>query len=133
MKLPEIEIHRYGLLKLDRKKLPTKVVVAIARNLDALTAVYREEDQKRIDLLRECVAKDRSGKLLAEEDENGQKKYKFKKAGEKRFNAEYGAMLEKDFNIPIIKITTADLEACDGQRFDALTVGEAQALTFMLQ
>ena len=63
MKLSEIEVHRYALMKLDRKKLPVKVVVAIVRNLDALTTVYRETDQNRINLIRECAAKDRSGKL----------------------------------------------------------------------
>lgn len=133
MKKLEIEIHRYALMKLDRKKLPVKVVVAIVRNLDALTTVYRETERIRMNLIRECAAKDRSGNLLTEKGEDGQERYKLTKTGEKKFKAEYGAILEKDFDIPITKITTADLEACDGQRFDALTVGEVQSLYFMLQ
>lgn len=133
MKLAEIEQNRYALLRMERKKLPTKMIVAIVRNLDVLDAKYHELDRVRLALLDECAAKDRKGKYITEKDEAGQEKVKLTKDGEKKFREEWTKALEADYDIRIVPITTADLEACEDPRYDTLTVGEVRSLAFMLQ
>ena len=129
MKASTIQKTYTELAGVKAKKLPVKMSFILSRNLKKMEEVVSDIDGKRNDLLG----------LYGEKDDNGQ--LKVGENGEitvpapdvPKFWADMGEVLNADIDITLDKVSMSDVEKCDQDGYDALTVEEVGALEIMLE
>jgi len=103
-----------GVAGIQAKRLPVKVAHAIALNIklvEPAATIYEAERQK---IAGKYAVRNESGKTDTVADE-----------------AALIELLSIEVELPIQQVTLADLEKCDAEQFDALSIQDIMALDFM--
>ena len=115
-----------GVMNLKEKKLPIKLGYAITRNIkimDPIATSYEEERQK---ILGKYAEKDDSGKFKVEDgsyiisDISG-------------YEREMEELLEIENEMQLHTVTIDEIEKCDLEQFDALSVQDITLLDMMME
>ena len=128
MKASEIQKTYQGLMGIKVKRVPIKMSFVLSRNLKKMEEVVQDIDSKRNDLLRVYGDKDDDGQLKV--GDNGEITVPAKDVP--KFMADVSEMLNADIEITLDKVSMADIEKCDQDGYDNLTVEEVSALECML-
>lgn len=127
MKASTIQKTYTELAGVKAKKLPVKMSFILSRNLKKMEEVVQDIDGKRNDLLGLYGEKDKDGKLNV--GDNGQVHI----VDPDKFMSELTEVLNADIEITLDKVSMSDVEKCDQDGYDALTVEEVGALEIMLE
>lgn len=127
MKASTIQKTYTELAGVKAKKLPVKMSFILSRNLKKMEEVVSDIDGKRNDLLGLYGEKDDDGQLKV--GDNGQVKI----VDPDKFMSELTEVLNADIEITMDKVSMSDVEKCDQDGYDALTVEEVGALEIMLE
>ena len=125
MKVQEIQNAYRKLAGLKEKKLPIKMSFVVSRNLKKMEEVNNDVEEKRNELIEKYGKRKEDGSLDVEENGN----IKITKPNE--FIAELTELLDVEMDMAFEKITESDIEKCDTDGYDKLTVDEVGALAFM--
>lgn len=126
MKASEIQRVYTELTSIRAKRLPIKMSFVISRNLKKMEDVVQDIETKRSELIKQYGEKDASGDLIIEEDD------RIKLTDTAAFIRDFSEILEADVTITLDKISLEDVEKCDQDGYDSLTVEEVGALSCML-
>lgn len=127
MKASTIQKTYTELAGIKTKKLPVKMSFILSRNLKKMEEVVSDIDGKRNDLLGLYGEKDDEGQLKV--GDNGQVHI----VDPDKFMSELTEVLNADIEITLDKVSMSDVEKCDQDGYDALTVEEVGALEIMLE
>lgn len=127
MKASTIQNMYMTLNNVGTKKLPVKLSFVLARNLKKLQEVVQDIDAKRNELLNRYGEKDEKGELIV--GENGSVKI----PEAEKFMDELNEVLNADIEITLDKVTVEDVEKCDSEKYDSLTVDEMGAMEYMFE
>ena len=128
MKASEIQKTYQGLMGIKVKRVPIKMSFILSRNLKKLEEVVQDIDSKRNDLLRVYGDKDEDGQLKVRD--NGEITVPAQDVP--KFMADVNEMLNADIEITLDKLSMDDIEKCDQDGYDNLTVEEVGALECMM-
>ena len=128
MKIRNSQIVNFinGVMNLKEKKLPIKLGYAITRNIkimDPIATSYEEERQK---ILGKYAEKDDSGNFKVEDgsyiisDISG-------------YEREMEELLEIENEMQLHTVTIDEIEKCDLEQFDALSVQDITLLDMMME
>lgn len=126
MKLGEIQKIYAELNGINSKKLPLKVGFIINRNLKKMQSVIEDLDKARNEAIEKYAERDDKGNIV--QSENGGIRITDATA----FSNDMAEVLETDIEIEFDKFTMEDLEKCESDGYDKLTVGEQGALEVMI-
>ena len=126
MKALDIQNMYLGLGNIITKKVPIRMSFIINRNRKKLEDVVRDIDENRQKLLEKYGERQPGGKLNI--DENGGVKIVDPEA----FSNELMEILNADIDITLDRIALEDIEKCDTDGYDKLTVEEVGALEQMI-
>lgn len=126
MKASDIEKTYRGLQGIKSKRMPVKMSFIVSRNLKKMEDVVMDIDGKRNDLAGLYGEKDDKGELKV--DGNGQIRIE----DPVKFMNELSEVLNAEIEITLDKISMADIEKCDQDGYDKLTVEEIGALEGMI-
>lgn len=126
MKASEIQTIYSELNGIRAKKLPIKMSFVVSRNLKKMEDVVQDINVKRSELIKQYGAKDDQGELIVEEDD------RIKLTDTASFIRDFSEVLETEVAITLDKVSLEDVEKCDQDGYDSLTVEEVGALSCML-
>lgn len=126
MKASEIQQIYTKLYSIRTKKLPIKMSFAVSNNLRRMEEIVLGIEGKRDDLLGLYAEKDECGNVKA--DENGNVRI----GDPEHFLTGLNEVLNADVEIVFDRISMADMEKCDIDGYDSLTVDEVSALYCMI-
>ena len=115
-----------GIMKIQEKSLPIKIGYAIRKNLkmmDPLATAYEEE---RIRILDNYAKKDVSGNYLIKDNS-----YVIDNLQE--YDCEMQELLEIENDLDLHTVPYSELEKCDLDKFDALSVQDLSVLEIMME
>ncbi len=113
-----------GVDGIQSKNLPIKVGYAITRNIDLMESVAKAYDEERNKIIKKYAKKDEAGQPVV----NGTS-YDIEDA--LNFEAEMNELLEIENELEIHTVPFSELEKCDMEQFDALSVKDLKLLAFM--
>jgi len=113
-----------GVDGIQSKNLPIKVGYAITRNIDLMESVAKAYDEERNKIIKKYAKKDEAGQPVV----NGNS-YDIEDA--LNFEAEMNELLEIENELEIHTVPFSELEKCDMEQFDALSVKDLKLLAFM--
>lgn len=128
MKASEIQRIYSGLMGIKVKKLPIKMSFILSRNLKKMEEVVQDIENRRNDLLNTYGEKGEDGQLKV--GENGEITVPVQNVP--KFMTDMGEVLNANIEIALDKVSMADVEKCDQDGYDNLTVEEVGALECML-
>lgn len=102
------------------KKLPIVVSFAVNRNLKKMKDIADEIESSRIDVIKEYAEKNDDGEVKT--NDNGQATIPEEKVD--AFNKDFDSLMNINTDIDLETITMTDIEKCDLDRYDSLTVDE---------
>lgn len=126
MKASEIQTIYSELNGIRAKKLPIKMSFVVSRNLKKMEDVVQDINVKRSELIKQYGAKDDQGELIVEEND------RIKLTDTAAFIRDFSEVLETEVAITLDKVSLEDVEKCDQDGYDSLTVEEVGALSCML-
>lgn len=115
-----------GTLAIQEKSLPIKIGYAIRKNLkmmEPIAAAYEEERKKILD---EYAEKDGNGEYVVKNES-------YVILEQKAYEAEMQELLEITNELELHKIPYSELEKCDLDKFDALSVQDIALLEIMVE
>ena len=113
-----------GVADIQSKSLPTKVGYAIARNIALLESVAKAYEEERTKIIDKYAKKGEDGRYIVVgntydiQDMSG-------------FGADMDELLGIENEVSIHTVTISELEKCDLEQFDALTIKDLKLLDFM--
>lgn len=125
MKAHDIQRLYSSLQEVKNKKLPIKVSFILSRNMKKLEDIVSDIDAQRKLLIEKYAEKDENGNVKVGENEQ----VKINDIG--AFLSQMENMLEADINIILDGLTLEDIESCEADGYDKLTVDEVGALQEM--
>lgn len=131
MKLTNTQVITFlnGLSELQNKKLPIKVGFAITKNMKAMETVATAYESERNKIVAQYAKKDENGYPVVEDN-----RYIFPDdKAQKAYTDEVNELLEIESDVAIQTITLGDLERCDSDKFDSLSVHEMTVLELMTE
>lgn len=126
MKLGEIQKIYVGLNGILGKRIPMKVGFIINRNLKKMQPIIEDLDRVRNEAIEKYAEYDEEGKPLAVE--NGGIRIKDVEG----FTSTINDVLDSDIDIEFDKFSMEDLEKCELDGYDKLTVAEQGVLEVMI-
>lgn len=126
MKVSEIQKVQSALSGIRNKKLPIKMSFVLSRNLKKMDEIVADLDEKRNELLERYGEHDETGQLAVSESGS----VKIIEAG--KFMEEMNDALNTDIELTLDMISEADIEKCDQDGYDNLTVDEVGAMECMI-
>lgn len=128
MKLKNRDIVNFinGCAVLRAKKLPVKIGYAINRNIIILSEAAEAYNVAREKIIEEHTEKDSEGKPVVKDNS-----YVFKDT--QRFNKDLEELLGIDTEVNLHTISEKDIEKCDDDRYDALTLADLDTLCVMIK
>ena len=128
MKLKNRDIVNFinGCAVLRAKKLPVKIGYAINRNIIILSEAAEAYNVAREKIIEEYTEKDSEGKPVVKDNS-----YVFKDT--QRFNKDLEELLGIDTEVNLHTISEKDIEKCDDDRYDALTLADLDTLCVMIK
>ena len=119
--------HYTNLNALRDKKLPTKLSIAVVRNVKILTPIFDVIRDKEAELVRTYGKKDENGEPIVKDSivifENDETAASYKK--------EHAALFSMDENVDFVKVDIDELDY-DSDKYDVLTIEEMSTLLFMI-
>ena len=110
-----------------QKKLPVNVSFIIYRNIKKLIPIIQDIENNRKDLLQKYMKKDDNGNPVITDN-------KYDLTDLNAFNKQMNELLNTDINIDFDKISKFDIQRCDEDKFDSLTLEEIAVLQdFMIK
>lgn len=128
MKLKEIIQHMEGLTRQANKIYTAKLGYAVSKNIKIFQEIIKEYDENRIKICERYAEKEEDGKVRIEND-----KYVFTEENEKIVNEECADLQDVDQKISIMKVPFSELERCEADRYDMLSVADVNDLMFMIE
>lgn len=128
MKASEIQRIYSALMGIKVKKLPIKMSFILSRNLKKMEEVVQDIENRRNDLLNTYGEKGEDGQLKV--GDNGE--ITVPAPDVPKFMTDMGEVLNANIEIALDKVSMADVEKCDQDGYDNLTVEEVGALECML-
>lgn len=126
MKASEIQKIHSALTGVRNKKLPIKLSFILARNLKKMDGVVQDLEEKKQELIEKYGERDEDGELIV--GDNGDVKIPHAKA----FVIEMSDMLSAEIEMQLDTITESDIEKCEQDGYDNLTVEEVGAMECMI-
>ena len=126
MKVSEIQATQNALAGVRKKKLPVKMSFVLSRNLKKMDEVVNDLEEKRNELIEKYGEHGEDGQLLF--GENGEVKV----INVDDFMTEILEVLNAEIEITYDTITEEDIEKCDMDGYDNLTVEEVGAMECMI-
>lgn len=103
------------------KKLPIRVELILARNAKKLADIADDIEDKRQTLVEKYGERDEDGELVIEDG-------RVPMIDGAAFRREYDELIETDIEVTLDRLSMEDLEKCDSDKFDSLTVEEVASL-----
>lgn len=128
MKASEIQRVYQGLMGIRAKRVPVKMSFILSRNLRKLEEIVQDIETKRNDLLQAYGEKDEDGKLKV--GDNNEMTVPAQDVP--KFMSDWSDILNTDIEITLDKLSMDDVEKCDQDGYDSLTVEEVEALECMI-
>lgn len=125
MKVKDIVESYYTLQGIADKKLPSKLAFVICRNLRKMKDITDDVEQTRNSIVDRYAKRDADGNVM-QTDNNIQI------ADADGFTREIDELLMTETELQLDKISEEDVEKCDDDKYDALTVAEINALEIMM-
>ncbi|CUP25321.1 Uncharacterised protein [[Eubacterium] contortum] len=113
-----------GVADIQSKMLPTKVGYAIARNIALLESVAKAYEEERTKIIDKYAKKGEDGRYIVVGNTYDIQDM----AG---FGADMDELLGIENEVAIHTVSLSELEKCDLEQFDALTVKDLKLLDFM--
>ena len=126
MKVVDIQKMHHELNGIREKKLPVKMAFILSRNLKKLDDVVSDLEENRDKLVQKYGERDEEGNLVVGE-EGG-----IRIINPDDFMNEITEILNADVELTLDTITIDDIEKCDRDGYDNLTVEEVGALSCMI-
>ena len=127
MKLLVVQQCYRVIESMKQKKLPVNVSFIIYRNIKKLIPVIQDIENNRKDLLQKYMKKDDNGNPVIIDN-------KYDLTDLNAFNKQMNELLNTDINIDFDKISKFDIQRCDEDKFDSLTLEEIAVLQdFMIK
>lgn len=126
MKITNGEVVKFvnGVGELREKKLPIKIGFAITRNLKALESVALAYEEERVKILDKYAEKGEDGEYVTEGDS-----YKIDEMD--AYAKELQELLDIENDVQFQRVKMEDLEKCDSEQFDSLSVQDISLLEIM--
>ena len=116
------------LHEINNKKLPTKLMFIISRDIKKAAEVVRDIDNSKNDLIDKYAERDKDGEIVGSKDGGTMISAK----NIKKFYEELDQVLDVDIEISFEKVKMADIERCEEDCYDNLTVDEISALDYII-
>lgn len=123
MKASEIVTLAEAYEMLRTKKLPIKVSLILSRDARKLADATRDIEEKRSEIVDKYGDKDEMGGLIVKDgrvhvSEEGRK--------------ELDELFDTEIEVFLDTISIEDLDQCDGDRYDPLTLEEVDSLSYII-
>ena len=115
-----------GLSGIIKKRLPVKMAFILSRNIKKMESVVQDVDDNRNRLMEKYGEKDKDGNLVVEDNGN------VRIVDARNFMGEFNEILSTDVELTLDKISRKDIERCDEDGYDKLTLEEITALESMI-
>ena len=122
MKVSEIIKISNCIDEIKDKKLPIKMSLILIRNSKKLNEVVKDIDNKRFEIISQYADKDQNGQILSE---NGQFKVSNNLTD---FENDLKELFNTQINIQLDTLSMEDIQKCDNEKYDSLTMEEVDAL-----
>ena len=126
MKTAEIKMINDNLANIRSKKLPIKMSFVLSRNLKKIDEVVKDVQNSMNDLLQKYGERDENGEIVV--GANGSVRID----NFKDYMDEYDQIMDVDVDIILDKVSMSEVEKCENDGYDNLTVDEVSALEFMI-
>lgn len=113
--------------KIKNKKLPVKMSLILIRNSKKLEEVVTDIEDKRFEIISQYADKNQNGQILSED---GQFKVSNNITG---FENDLKELFNTQINIQLDNISMQDIEKCDEDKFDSLTMEEVEVLQYIVK
>lgn len=113
-----------GTVEIKKKILPIKVGYAIRKNLKLLEPIAAAYEEERTKILDKYIVKDEDGNYVVKDGS-------YVASDEAEYNREMQELLEIENEIALHTVPFSELEKCDLDKFDALSVHDLEILEFM--
>lgn len=127
MKISKAKETNEKLSTITTKKLPIKMSFAIQKNAKRIKEIVDFANERQNDIIERCAERDEKGNFVPSEDDQG-----IKIADAETFMKEMTELMETDMDIDLVKISMADVERCDEERYDSLTPNDLDAIEDMI-
>lgn len=104
------------------KKLPIKMSLILIRNSKKLEEAVKDINNKRFEIISQYADKDQNGQILSE---NGQFKVSNNLTD---FENDLKELFNTQINIQLDTLFMEDIQKCDNEKYDSLTMEEVDAL-----
>lgn len=128
MKILKVKEINEKLSIITTKKLPIKMAFAIQKNAKKIKEIVDFANERQNDIIERCAEHDDKGGYVPSEDGRG-----IKIADAETFIKEMTELMETDMDIEFVKISMADVERCDEERFDSLSPTDLDAIEDMIE
>ena len=128
MKIRNSQIVNFinGVMNLKEKKLPIKLGYAITRNIKIMDPVATSYEEERQKILGKYAEKDDSGKFKVEDGS-------YIISDILGYEREMEELLEIENEMQLHTVTIEEIEKCDMEQFDALSVQDITLLDMMME
>ena len=128
MKIIKAKETNEKLLTITTKKLPIKMSFAIQKNAKRIKEIVDFATERQNDIIERCAERDDKGNYIPSEDGKG-----IRIAEAETFMKEMNELMEIDMDVELVKISMADVERCDDERYDSLTPNDLDAIEDMIE
>ena len=125
MKVNEIVKISNCISKIKNKKLPIKMSLILIRNSKKLEEVVKDIENKRFEIISQYADKDQNGRVL---NEDGQFKVSNNLTD---FENDLKELFNTQINIQFDTLSMEDIQKCDNEKYDSLTMEEVDALQYI--
>lgn len=115
-----------GTADIQMKRLPIKLGYAITKNLKLMESIATAYEEERKKILDKYAEKDSNGEYVVKNES-----YVIPK--QKEYEAEMQELLEIDNEMDIHMVPFVELEKCDLEQFEALSIQDISLLEFMTE
>lgn len=126
MKVNEIVKISNCISKIKNKKLPIKMSLILIRNSKKLEEVVKDIENKRFEIISQYADKDQNGRVL---NEDGQFKVSNNLTD---FENDLKELFNTQIKIQLDTLSMEDIQKCDNEKYDSLTMEEVDALQYIL-
>lgn len=111
------------------KRMPLKMAFAIQKNAKKIKEIVDFANEKQNEIIERFAKRDDKGNFVPSQDGKG---IEIKNEDGKAFMEEMEELMNTDMEIEFAKISMADIERCDEERFDSLTPNDLEAIEDMI-
>nr|CAJ1762967.1 hypothetical protein AUSP0088_00059 [uncultured phage] len=128
MKIKNSQIVNFinGVMNLKEKKLPIKLGYAITRNIKIMDPAATSYEEERYKILGKYAEKDDSGKFKVEDGS-------YIISDISRYEREMDELLGIENEMQLHTVTIEEIEKCDLEQFDSLSIQDITLLDMMME